>query len=112
MVNEYECELLGLDVKKVKKLEKDIRSISRRTRNMGLHIFGGSASSLRYGSIIISDTIGDNFDGGDGGTDTYNGVQIGETSSTDTTDLYEFIDKLVEEHKQMLEQEMLEEGDD
>ena len=113
MVNKYECELLGLDVKKVAKLEKDIRAISKRAEKMGLHIFGGSHSSLRYGSIIVADNIGLNFDGGDGGTDDYNGVQVGETSDHDTVKIHEFIDKLVEEYEQQQEQEMLEEmGDD
>lgn len=114
MVNEYECELLGLDVKKVKKLEKDLRAISKRAEKMGLTIFGGTGfGNLRYNSIIVADDIGWNYDGGDGGGSDYNGVQVGETASHDTQELHEFIDKLVDEHKQKEEQEMLEElGDD
>lgn len=109
MVNEYECELLGLDVKKVAKLEKDIYAISKRAGKLGLHIFGGSSNTLRCGSIIVADNIGSNFDGGDGGISWYNGVLVGETAGIeDAKELHELIDRLIEEYSQQQEQEMLE----
>ena len=100
MVNEYECELLGLDVKKVEKLEKDLKRISKRAGRMGLHIFGGSVSTLRSGSIVVADNIGLDYDGGDGGNSFYRDVQIGETAGQDNQELYDYIDRLIEEYEQ------------
>ena len=106
MVNEYECELLGLDIKKVKKLEQDLKRISKKAGKMGLHIFGGSGSTLRCGSIIVAGDIGTDYDGGDGGTEFYRDVEIGETEGHDTEELQRFIDKLIERHKEKMDQEM------
>ena len=108
MVNVYECELLDLEVKKVAKMERDLRRISNMAGKMGLTIFGGLGSSLRCGSIIVAGNIGLDYDGGDGGTDFYRDVEIGETASSDTVRLHQRIDKLIEK----LERKLEELGDD
>ncbi len=96
MVEELACKLLGLDVKKVAKLEKDLNRLNIRAGKLGIIIFGGSVSTLKHGNIVVADEIGYNYDGGCGAIVDYKGVSIGET---DTKETKEQIDELIKKQK-------------
>lgn len=108
MVDEYTCNLLGLDIKEMEKIAKQLDKVSRKCTKMGLTIFGGSGSGqLRSGLIIIHDISGLCYDGGDGGGSFYKELEVGESSGKDTQRLHDHIDELIEKYE-----ESEDEGDD
>lgn len=69
------CEKAGIDSAEVKRITKGLSRYAKQAENLGITIFGGSAS----GSLIISDDDdprplilaeldGSNYSGGDGAT--------------------------------------------
>jgi hypothetical protein len=72
--NQAECDLVGLDLKKVNSLSRRLRALGKEASNLDITIFGGSGyCTLRYAdtsgkpSLIVAEIGGNNFDGGDGG---------------------------------------------
>lgn len=105
MVDEYTCKLLGLDVKEMEKIAKQLDKISRKCAKIGLTIFGGSGNgSLRSGLIVIHGISGLCYDGGDGGGETYRGIEIGESCDRDNTIVTNKIDEMIEKHEESEEE--------
>lgn len=73
-VNENECKVAGLNIKKVESIARRIENAVKEASDLGMILFGGSGNgSLRYednpdkGRLIVAELAGNNFDGGDGG---------------------------------------------
>ena len=76
MVNNDECEKAGIDQKVVAALARRIESVCRDADKLGITVFMGSCSSLRFDDgmgnpLILSRLNVSNCDGGDGGSDRH-----------------------------------------
>jgi len=84
--NQNECEAAGVDVKEVERISRGLARYMKQAKGLGLIAFTGSNGfDLRYnddkglGHLVVSDSIAENADGGDGGTtDSDDGLLRGE----------------------------------
>lgn len=70
-IYEDECKAAGVDVHTVRLLARRIERCARDAQSLGMVIFGGSSTTLRFadekGGPLILATLEGPFDGGDGG---------------------------------------------
>lgn len=84
MVNNDECEKAGIDRKVVASIARRIESVCRDADKLGITLFMGSYSSLRFNDggdnpLILCHLNVFNCDGGDGGSDRHiDGYERGE----------------------------------
>ena len=84
MVNQDECEKAGVDRKVVASIARRIESACSDADKLGITVFMGSYSSLRFNDggdkpLILANLHAFNCDGGDGGSDRHiDGYERGE----------------------------------